>query len=315
MRAAVLDVGSNSVNLLIGAPGTTSRSWKAHTALAAGLRPDGGLGPEGRRRLITAVGEAVAEARRAGVEELLPYATAVIRDAPDRDEVLDQVAAATGVRLGTLTGVEDAETTYLAARRWESWCGGPLLLADIGGGSLELAFGHEEKPDWAVSLDLGARVLTRRFLRGGASPATRAARDLRRHVRAEVHQALAGTSWESRSTAVAASKTFQQLARLTGAPSLRRGPYVARRLHRRRLRPWTDRLAAMPAKRRAKLPGVSKHRACQIVAGSIVADELMRGLGLTFLRISPWGLREGVLLRHLEGGWPDFVNARWAPLP
>ncbi|XVU26692.1 Ppx/GppA family phosphatase [Actinoplanes sp. CA-054009] len=314
MRAAVLDVGSNTVNLLIGAPGPTSRSWKAHTSLAAGLRPDGSLGSEGRLRLITAVGEAVAEARRAGVEELLPYATAVIRDAPDRDEVLDQVAAATGIRLGTLSGVEDAETTYLAARRWENWCGGPLLLADIGGGSLELAFGHEEKPDWAVSLDLGARVLTRRFLRGGASPATRAARDLRRHVRTEVRRALAGTTWES-STAVAASKTFQQLARLTGAPSLRRGPYVARRLHRRRLRPWTDRLAAMPAKHRAKLPGVSKHRACQIVAGSIVADELMRGLGLTSLRISPWGLREGILLRHIEGGWPDFADARWSPLP
>ncbi|GAA0490339.1 hypothetical protein Ade02nite_24090 [Paractinoplanes deccanensis] len=315
MRAAVLDVGSNAVNLTIAEPGAMFRSWKTHTYLAGDLRRDGGLSSAGRRRLITAVGEAVAEARRVGVEELLPYATAVIRDAPDRDEVLAEVAAATGVRLGTLTGVEDAEATFLAARRWEGWNPGPLLLADIGGGSVELAFGRDLKPDWAVSLDLGARVLTRRFLRGGESPARRAARDLRQHVRSEVRRALAGTSWESRTTAVAASKTFQQLARLTGAAPMCRGPYVARRLHRQRLRPWTDRLAAMPAKRRAKLPGVSKHRACQIVAGSIVADEVMRGLGLTSLRITPWGLREGILLGRLEGGRSDFVNARWSPLP
>src|SRR5689334_9091665 len=186
MRAAVLDVGSSTVNLLIGAPGSEPgawTSWKAHSYLAADLRKDGRLGPAGRRRLIDAVDRAVDEARRAGVEEFLPYATAVIRDAPDRADVIDHVAAATGVRLGTLSGVEDAEATFLAARRWAGRCGQPLLVADIGGGSLELAFGYDVKPDWAVSLDLGARVLTRRFLRGGGSSARGATRDLRRHVR------------------------------------------------------------------------------------------------------------------------------------
>jgi exopolyphosphatase/guanosine-5'-triphosphate,3'-diphosphate pyrophosphatase len=317
MRVAVLDAGSNAVNLLVGemrGSGFALQQWKTHSFVAADLRTDGSIGPEGRARLLTAVGKAVAEARRVGVEELFPYATAVIRDAPGRDEVVDEIAALTGVRLGTLTGVEEAEATFLGARRWLGHRKDPMLLADIGGGSLELAFGHDRTPDWAVSLDLGARVLTRRFLRGGESPARRATRDLRRHVRAEVCRALADTSWESRSTAVAASKTFQQLARLTGAPPLRRGPNVTRRLHRRRLSPWIDRLAAMPASRRAKLPGVSEHRASQIVAGSIVADEVMRGLGLTSLRISPWGLREGLLLCRFETDRASFVNAGWRRL-
>jgi exopolyphosphatase/guanosine-5'-triphosphate,3'-diphosphate pyrophosphatase len=116
-------------------------------------------------------------------------------------------------------------------------------------------------------------------------------------------------------TAVATSKTFQQLARLTGAPPLRLGPFVTRRLQRRKLRPWIDRLATMPNRRRAQLPGVSPHRARQILAGSIVAYEVMRQLDLEALRICPWALREGILLRQLEAHQPTLAQAAWAPWP
>ena len=319
MRVAVLDAGSNTVNLLIGDTGLAGappvlRSWKQRTFLARALRPDGTIGAAGRRRLVTAVAEALAESRRAGVESVFAYATAVVRDAPDCAEVLDEVTRATGLRLGLLTGVEEAEATFGAARRWLGWCAGPILLADIGGGSLELAFGRDRTPEWATSLDLGARVLTRRFL-GGDPPPARAARDLRRHVREELRQTLTEACWEAPATAVAASKTFQQLARLTGAAPQRRGPYVARRLHRRALRPWIDRLPRMPVSRRAKLPGVSEHRAGQIAAGAIVAYEVLRGFGLTSVQICPWGLREGILLHRLDAGRPQFGGADWTPLP
>jgi exopolyphosphatase/guanosine-5'-triphosphate,3'-diphosphate pyrophosphatase len=88
-------------------------------------------------------------------------------------------------------------------------------------------------------------------------------------------------------------QNFQQLARLTGAPPLRLGPFVTRRLQRRKLRPGIDRLATMPTRRRAQLPGVSPHRARQNLAGSIVAYEMMRQLDLAVLRSCPWALREG----------------------
>ena len=319
MRVAVLDAGSNTVNLLIGDTGMAGappvlRCWKQRTFVARSLHPDGTIGASGRRRLIAAIADALVESRRSGVESIFPYATAVIRDAPDGDEVLTEVAEATGLRLGVLTGVEEAEATFSAARRWLGWQAGPILLADIGGGSLELAFGRDRSPEWATSLGLGARVLTRRFLNGDPPPA-RAARDLRRHVRQELRQTLAEASWESPATAVAASKTFQQLARLTGAAPQRRGPYVARRLHRQALRPWIDRLPGMPVSRRAKLPGVSEHRAGQIAAGAIVAYEVLRGFGLTSVQICPWGLREGILLHQLDAERPEFGAAAWTSLP
>ena len=315
MRLAVLDIGSNTVNLLVadddrGVP-LPVHTWKLRTRLSERVQPDGTVGAEGRVRVVDAVCRALEEVQESGVDSLFAYATAVIRDAPNRDVVLAAVAEATGLRLGTLTGVEEAQLTFLAARRWLGWSAGPMLLADIGGGSLELAVGRDRLPESALSLPLGAGRLTREFLRDGDPPSAAAVGELRRHVRNRLRQVTAHTSWESPRTAVAASKTFQQLARLTGAAPLRQGPFVTRRLRRRELRPWIDRLAAMPVRRRAALPGISAHRARQILAGSIVAHQVMRALDLDSVRICPWGLREGILLRELESRRPVLRDAGW----
>jgi exopolyphosphatase / guanosine-5'-triphosphate,3'-diphosphate pyrophosphatase len=316
MRLAVLDIGSNTVNLLVadderGVP-LPVHTWKLRTRLSERVHPDGTIGPDGQDRVVDAAGQAVAEIRRSRVDALFAYATAVIRDAPNTDDVLARVEKATGLRLGTLSGVEEAQLTFLAARRWLGWRAGPMLLADIGGGSLELAVGRDRLPESALSLPLGAGRLTREFLPTDP-PKARAVHRLRRHVRDRIRQVADRTSWESPRTAVAASKTFQQLARLTGAAPLRQGPFVTRTLQRRALRPWIDRLARMPARQRAVLPGVSVHRARQILAGSIGAYEVMRGLDLDAVQICPWGLREGILLRELEARRPDLGNAAWVP--
>ena len=70
----------------------------------------------------------------------------------------------TGVELQVLTGAEEARLTFLAARRWFGWSAGKLLVLDIGGGSLEIAYGIDEEPDAAASLPLGAGRLTAGWL-------------------------------------------------------------------------------------------------------------------------------------------------------
>jgi exopolyphosphatase/guanosine-5'-triphosphate,3'-diphosphate pyrophosphatase len=316
-RLGVLDVGSNTVNLVIaesesGLP-LPVHTWERRPRLAHRLPADGTIGPQALDRMINAVTEAVAESRRVGVTRMFAYTTAVVRDAPNRDAVLAAVEKRTGVRLGTLTGIEDARLTFLAARRWLGWRAGPMLMVDIGGGCLEVAFGRDRLPESAMSLPLGAGRLTREFLADGDPPSPRAVRRLRRHVREQFAEVAARTSWESPRTSVAASKTFQQLARLTGAPPLRLGPFVPRELCASALRPWIKRLAAMPSPKRSHLPGVSPHRARQILAGAIVAYEVMRRLGVESLIICPWGLREGILLRELEARQTPLVNASWVP--
>jgi exopolyphosphatase / guanosine-5'-triphosphate,3'-diphosphate pyrophosphatase len=111
--------------------------------------------------------------------------------------------------------------------------------------------------------------------------------------------------WEGTRTAVATSRTFQQLARLCGAPPMRDGPFVPRVLRRDDLSAQLNRLAALPVAERAGLPGISAARARQSLAGAIVAHTAMSLLRVSEVTVCPWALREGILLRRLESatGW------------
>ncbi|MFC5953239.1 Ppx/GppA family phosphatase [Streptomyces pratens] len=305
MRLGVLDVGSNTVHLLVvdahpGACPLPAHSHKAELRLAELLDADGAISPGGAEQLIQVVHEALQAAEDKGVEELLPFATSAVRDARNSGEVLERVRAETGVELQVLTGAEEARLTFLAARRWFGWSAGKLLVIDIGGGSLEIAFGIDEEPDAVVSLPLGAGRLTGTRLPGDP-PAPDDVRALRRHVRAEIGRTVGEFSrLGPPDHVVATSKTFKQLARLAGAARSTEGPYVPRELKYQSLEGWVSRLSVMTTTERAALPGVSESRAGQLVAGALVAEATMDLLGVESLEICPWALREGVILRRLD---------------
>ncbi|MFE0509352.1 Ppx/GppA family phosphatase [Streptomyces sp. NPDC058964] len=305
MRLGVLDVGSNTVHLLVvdahpGARPLPAHSHKAELRLAQLLDGDGAIGPDGIDKLIGVIHDALQAAEDKGVEDLLPFATSAVREATNADDVLARVKAETGVELQVLAGAEEARLTFLAARRWFGWSAGKLLVLDIGGGSLEIAYGIDEEPDAAVSLPLGAGRLTAGWLPGDP-PGTEAIRALRRHVRAEIARTVGEFSrFGAPDHVVATSKTFKQLARIAGAARTGDGLYVQRELKRESLEAWVPRLAGMSAAQCAELPGVSEGRSGQLLAGALVAEGAMDLFGVENLEICPWALREGVILRRLD---------------
>ncbi|KUL53102.1 hypothetical protein [Streptomyces sp. NRRL S-1521] len=324
MRVGVVDVGSNTVRLVVadadGQVPLPVHTVKRRLRLAQHVDAEGRLGDESVGQLVDAVRDVQEEAHRWGVAQpLFAFATSIVRDAPNRAEVLDAVQEGTGLRLRTLSGEAEAELTFLAARRWMGWSAGPLVLFDIGGGSLEVAFGRSRLPDYAVSLPLGARHLTRQFLDGQDPPRERDIREVRRQARHQLRDVAARIRWEMPHAAVATSRTFQQLARLCGAPPGRYGPFVRRELERSRLRTALQELARLPADERAQLPGISAARAGQCLAGAVVAHTAMKLTGLEVLTVCPWALREGILLRYIEDGdaawWErkEHVGSRHAP--
>jgi exopolyphosphatase/guanosine-5'-triphosphate,3'-diphosphate pyrophosphatase len=214
--------------------------------------------------------------------------------------VLARVEQETGVRLQVLTGEDEARITFLAVRRWFGWSAGEILLLDIGGGSLELAAGGAEDPDVAVSLPLGAGRSTIAFLPHDPPSADQVAA-LRTHARALLGEAR--TRFEGRADpahVVGSSKTIRSLARLAGSLADGVGPQDRRLLRRSALEDWVPRLARIPADARPALPGITPDRTFQIVAGGIVLAETMRAFGIDELEVSPWALREGLILRYLE---------------
>jgi exopolyphosphatase/guanosine-5'-triphosphate,3'-diphosphate pyrophosphatase len=305
VRLGVLDVGSNTVHLLVvdayrGAQPTPQLSQKSELRLAESIDRKGGLSRSAADALVDAVAQAKRDAKKLGCDELMAFATSAVRDARNSADVLARVVKETGVELSVLSGEDEARLTFLAVRRWLGWSAGNLLSLDIGGGSLELAGGCDEEPAVAVSLPLGAARLTREWF-GDDPPDKQSVAALREHVAALLDKparALLDTGTPDR--VVASSKTFRTLARLAGAAPSSEGPRVRRLLTRTGLVQVTAFISRIPSRDLAELDGVSIGRAHQTLAGAIVAAEAMDALGVGELELCPWAMREGVILRRLD---------------
>ena len=306
MRLGVLDIGSNTVNLLVadahaGARPVTTVSHRSVVRLMRFLRPDGSIGAEGVAALEHAVRSAREVADRKSVDALITIATSALREAGNGEEIVARIEAISRVPLQVLDGPEEARTTFLAIRRWFGWSAGELLMIDIGGGSLEIAAGPDELPAVALSLPFGAGRVTVSHLLPDDPPRPDRVAELTAFL--EHHLATARDMMEGRPApdhVVGSSKTIRSLAKLAGhaVPGWAGNERLV--LPRDRLADWIPRMAAMPAEARQNLPGITPERTHQIVGGAIVLHEAMRALGVDELEVSPWALREGVLLRYLD---------------
>ena len=332
MRLGVLDVGSNTVHLLVvdahrGAQPVPAMSRRTVLRLAEHLDHRGDITRRGADALVDAVRLARVQAEELQCDEMLAFATSAVRDAGNSTEVLDLVRLESGVRLEVLIGEDESRLTFLAVRRWFGWSAGRLLALDIGGGSLELGTGEDEDPAVAISVPLGAGRLARERLgaesvssgptstrgSGAGAGAGRfdegAVASLRAYVRDQLKAPARLLLAQGRPDhAVATSKTLRSLARLAGAAPYGEGPRVKRVLTAQGLAQITAFIERIDPAHLAELRGVSPDRAHQMLAGAIVTQTAMELLDLDELEICPWALREGIILRRLDwlhGGGPE----------
>src|SRR5215813_7402642 len=204
MLLGVLDIGSNSAQLQVfearpGAPPLPTHAVKEPTLLGEAFGPDGAIEPAGVDRVVEAVNRAMGAARRLGVQQLYVFTTSAVRDAANRDLILDRVEAEAGVRPQYLSGEDEARLTYLAVHQWYGWSAGRLL-------------------------------------------------------------------------------------------------------------------AALRARERAKLTGVSRPRSRQIAAGAVVARAGMKALNVNAVDVCPWALREGIILHCLQTTFNQSFDLPLRPL-
>ncbi|MFN2519227.1 MAG: hypothetical protein ABR604_09340 [Jatrophihabitantaceae bacterium] len=305
MRLGVLDVGSNTVHLLVvdayrGAQPTPQHSRKSELRLAEHIDARGDLISPGADALVAAANAARKQAKELGCDELLGFATSSVRDARNSADVLKRVGKEAEIELTVLSGEDEARLTFLAVRRWLGWSAGNLTCLDIGGGSLELGAGADEDPAVAVSLPLGASRLTRDWF--DTDPPSRASISaLREHVDSLLAEPAAKLLDAGRpERVVGTSKTFRTLARLAGAAPSSAGPRARRTLTRTGLTQVSAFISRMASADLAELDGVSEGRAHQTIAGALVAAAAMDALDVQELELCPWALREGVILRRLD---------------
>lgn len=301
-RMAVVDLGSTSFHMLV-----------------AEVTPAGGLVPVGRSRAMLELGywlasggrippDAQSEALRAakrlrqratalGVTRLLPVGTAALRDAANGAELRRQLGEVLEAPVRLLSGAEEARLMFAAFRRRVLLPEGPVLGADLGGGSLELALGdlHRIRREW--TLRLGAARL-RAELANADPLSARAVRAIRDRVRDLVEPVAPALLANPPELAVAAGGTARALGRLVVGL---RGMRPARSINQlfvpiAELRAIARHLVATPRAARLRMPGMRRRRIDLLPVGALVLATLAEVLDLDGYTLTDWGLREGVLL-------------------
>jgi exopolyphosphatase / guanosine-5'-triphosphate,3'-diphosphate pyrophosphatase len=289
-RLAAIDVGSNTILLLIAeydpAAGLTIiQEAEDQPRLGAGLSATGRLSEAAIERALHSLIRMRDLCRSRGVARIAAVATAAVRDAENGSEFAAR-AQALNVPLRVISPETEAALAYRSAAHHFPG-GGRLLVADIGGGSLELIGAAEGRIQLIDSLPLGAVRLTELELQLPA---------LRDHVRRMLQRAIPGSAWKG-SRVIGSGGTFANLASILLA---RRGipgkPIHGTDITAAELESLLAGLAGMAPEQRRQVPGLKPERADIIVAGLAVAAELLERVGSAGVTVSGFGVREGLLL-------------------
>ena len=300
VRCSVLDLGSNSFHVLVadldGRSLVPVAREREMLHLGRAVAAHGALPEDDIVRAERTVAHLSTLARRSGSVEHLAVATAALRDAANGPEVLTRLTEAAGAPVRTLSGEAEAEMAYRGVRAGVAIGAEPVLVLDLGGGSLELAVGTGAQVAWAASTPLGASRLT-----GLLEDDPPRKRDLKR-VRATVDEHLdahvATITGHAPATVVAVGGAVRALARVVAA---RRGAWLPTSLNQVRmtrveLEEAGDRLCALDLADRQQVEGMKSRRADHLHVAAVVVEQVLARLGVDEVVVSDWGLREGVLL-------------------
>jgi len=310
-RVAVIDMGSNSFRLVIfqyqpGSWWSLADEIREATRVSAGTGDEGILQPAPMERAVRTAGVFSSFLAASGVERVDAVATSAIRDAPNRDELIAEIRARTGLRVRVISGAEEAWYGYLAIANSTTLVEG--FGIDVGGGSVQLMQIADRRLAEAESVRLGAVRVSELFLPGEeASP--KQLKALRKHVARTLSEfewwggdqglRLAGLGGTVRNLAAAAQKRLE----------LRDVDVQGFELTRDALEELIELLAARPAPKRGSIRGIKPDRADVILGGAVVLAAAMERGGFETLEVTEAGLREGIFFeRLLEGRDPPLLE-------
>ena len=311
---AVVDIGSNSSRLIVA--GRTDAGHleviadaRAALRLVRHLGSNGELDSAGIASIIASLHSFMTIAEAAGAKSVTAVATAAIREATNRDEVLNEIQRATGVRPRVLDGSEEAILACHGAIRALPVESGAVL--DIGGGSLEIATFRDRRHrrDW--SFPLGALRMNDLYLVSDPPKRSEIAA-CSEMARAELIAAEVGGLPDG-DTLVGTGGTVRAVARVARA----RRPGFINRLHGATL--TADEISSIvedvcrrPSARRAAIPGLSADRVDSIAGGVLVLQAVMDHLQASEIVVAGQGLREGMMLASREDNPPPAAAIRTA---
>ena len=297
----LLDLGSNAARFVLtrisgGVGFRIIKQERVQTRLGSSTR--GHLPADAVDATLRAVRRFLGDVGNGSRPRVVAVATAAVREALNRDRLLEPLRRLDGVEVRVLSGRQEARLGALAAL--ESLPIRDGTVADLGGGSLQLSRVRGGRPIAFASLPLGALRLTRRFFRHDP-PTGREMRALRAEIRSQVLGALPPASRDAEMLGLGG--TIRTLARIHLAVAAgRRCARHGLRLLQSDITAIRERLESVPLRRRRRIRGLRAERADIMLAGTMVVEELMQFGGYRTLTVCTLGVRDGVLLRETFNG-------------
>ncbi|MDI9633494.1 MAG: Ppx/GppA phosphatase family protein [Methanolinea sp.] len=311
-----IDIGTNSVRVLVVriSPDymfTVLSRQKEHVRLGEGeFSGSGELRADAIERTVLVCRHFAELARSFGAREIVAVATAATREARNRNVLIERVKREAGLDVRVIPGKEEARLTYLGVSSGMSLGEKTAVFIDIGGGSTEIAIGNQHEFFFLDSLKLGALRVSTIF------PAERDGRVGKKTyaaMRAYIDERLIEVAQAARAyrieLGVGSSGTIENLAAMAhkvfsnGNPRENGTPLTLTDLRR-----LIGILRAATTEERKEIPGMNPERADIIVGGAAILEALMEAFGLSEIRASDRGLRDGLLVDYLrrEEGLPTF---------
>lgn len=303
---AFIDIGTSSVRLLLMRV-NPDRSYtilsdeKEVVRLGEGVFVDQNLSREAIERTTLVCNNFAETARGNGASEIYTVATSATREAKNKKELLESLKQEADLDARIVSGLEEARLIYLGTSRGINLGDAQGLFIDIGGGSTKLIIGNQSQYQFLDTFKLGALRLTSLFSlhdETGTLPPARYAL-IQRHVRNATVRSLTTIRQYRIDFALGSSGTIENLADIAAYRFLNRPRERNDVLRFDHLEIVVETLLSLSPEERREIPGISPHRAENIVAGAAILHTLMQDLEIPEIRISEHGLRFGLLNEYL----------------
>lgn len=307
IRRAVIDVGTNSVKLLVGDVSaeevTPVLEDSTQTRLGRGFYENHVLQRPAIRETADAVASFAAEAKQLDAKSIRVFATSAARDARNAADLVGAIEKASGLRLEIISGEQEAELAFRGVVSNPQLAKHPLLILDVGGGSTEFIVGEHGHAQFQESFNIGTVRLLEK-LPHSEPPKAQELDDCRTWLHhfldecvvPKVRPALRACS-ERRVQLIGTGGTSTIIARIQLAiDSYDRDPIEAARISRAQVHRLVERLWSLPLAQRQEIIGLPKKRADVILPGVAIYEAVMDVLGFPELRVSTRGLRYAALM-------------------
>ncbi|MGV3540628.1 MAG: phosphatase [Rufibacter sp.] len=307
-RLALIDLGTNTFHLLIvelqdGQEPKTLYKTKVPVKLGQGGISIGEIQPDARERGLNTLKEFQGIIAQHGVSQVKATATSAIRNASNGAEVVQAIKEQTGIEVEVISGAREAELIFKGVQQALTIGPKPVLVMDIGGGSVEFIIGTDKGILWKKSFEIGAQRLLDKFFHQDPMPAE-AVKAQRHYLQDQLQKLTAAVLQHHPEVLIGSSGTFDTLVDMdlakrgltrdaNGSPEMDLAVSTFYQQYKTLLK--------LNRAERLAIPGMLEMRVDMIVVACVLIDWVLEKYNLEKIKVSTFALKEGMLAELLQG--------------